>query len=545
MRHLIYSTALAALTAGAASADDAALLIGIEQYETLGVIAGADDVTKASSDLNDRGFTVLSLTNGRVSSSSQAIAEWIAEVPDSDRLLVALTGRFATDGTRSWLIAADANSPTIMTIGQQGISIDGLLEILADRPRNAVLFLGAAGRGVDYDDWLREELGPIDVPDGVTVVTGPPNVVAAAVNGIAAQNGTEIMSQLRANDRLNLSGYVPRRFEFLPEGGFAPAPRSNAAEEALWQGALALDTVQAYRNYLSNYPVGRHASDAEAAIEAIISEPNRAARLVEEAMRLDRDERQDVQRDLTMLGYNTRGIDGIFGPGTRGAVTNWQQENGFPQTSYLTPDQITRIDAQAARRAAELEAEAERRAAAERRADNSFWEETGREGDEAGLRAYLERYPDGIHAEEARDDLQRMEEAARQRARAAERRDWDLAREADSDDAYSLYLQRYPNGNFVEAAQARREELRQQDNRRDEVIAAEAQENALGLTAFTRRLVETRLDNIGLEPGEVDGNFTGETRRALRRYQRDRQLEPTGFLNETTVVRLLADAIGR
>ncbi|NDV02744.1 peptidoglycan-binding domain-containing protein [Pseudoroseicyclus tamaricis] len=550
MRHLIMTTALAALTAAPAAADDAALLIGIEQYEQLTGVPGAADVIDAADELTDMGFTVLALPNARIPSATQAIAEWVAEVPDAERLFVALTGRFVTDGERSWLVTAEAGRPTLMTAGQEAISVDSLLQILGDRPGNAILFLGAAGQGRELDEWLRDGLGPISPPQGVTVVTGPPDVMADLVSGPVLEPEADILAPLRDERRVELYGYLPRQFEFMPSGGFAPSlpGRTNSdrqAEEALWQGAQALDTVQAYRNYLQNYPVGDYADEAEEAIRDIVSEPNRAARLIEEAMRLSREERQEVQRDLTMLGYNTRGVDGIFGPGTRGAITNWQQENGFSQTSYLTPDHITRIDAQAARRAAELEAEAERRAAAERRADNSFWDETGSDGGEAGLRAYLDRYPDGLHAAEARSELEDIEAAKRARARQVEREAWDRVRDADTIAAYDGYLRNYPSGSFVEEAEARRDELRRQLGQQDEMEAAQARENGLNLNSFTRRLVETRLDNIGLQPGPVDGQFNEQTRQALRRYQRDRQLDVTGYLNEETIVRLLADAIER
>jgi peptidoglycan hydrolase-like protein with peptidoglycan-binding domain len=43
----------------------------------------------------------------------------------------------------------------------------------------------------------------------------------------------------------------------------------------------------------------------------------------------------------------------------------------------------------------------------------------------------------------------------------------------------------------------------------------------------------------------VDGTFDADTRRALRNYQRDRGLPVTGFLNEPTLVRLLADTLGQ
>ena len=48
---------------------------------------------------------------------------------------------------------------------------------------------------------------------------------------------------------------------------------------------------------------------------------------------------------------------------------------------------------------------------------------------------------------------------------------------------------------------------------------------------------------LGLNPGEVDGQFDAATRRALRRYQRERDLPVSGYLNEPTVVRLLADSL--
>ena len=50
-----------------------------------------------------------------------------------------------------------------------------------------------------------------------------------------------------------------------------------------------------------------------------------------------------------------------FGRGTRTAITDWQKAQGFDATGFLTAEQITRLDAQAERRAAELEAEAETR----------------------------------------------------------------------------------------------------------------------------------------------------------------------------------------
>lgn len=51
-------------------------------------------------------------------------------------------------------------------------------------------------------------------------------------------------------------------------------------------------------------------------------------------------ERREVQRRLTFLGYNTRGVDGVFGSNTRRALATWQRDNGLRASGYLTADQL-------------------------------------------------------------------------------------------------------------------------------------------------------------------------------------------------------------
>lgn len=51
-------------------------------------------------------------------------------------------------------------------------------------------------------------------------------------------------------------------------------------------------------------------------------------------------ERRDVQRQLTSMGYNTRGVDGNFGPNTRRALSEWQSDEGLRVSGYLTAEQL-------------------------------------------------------------------------------------------------------------------------------------------------------------------------------------------------------------
>jgi hypothetical protein len=254
------------------------------------------------------------------------------------------------------------------------------------------------------------------------------------------------------------------------------------------------------------------------------------------ALGLGREQRRDIQRDLSLLGYNPRGIDGIFGPGSRAAIAAWQRAEGYPPTSYLTAPQIDDMAEHAAIRAAELEREAAARKAEEERQDTIYWRETGRKGDEAGLRAYLARYPDGLYSEIADQRLAEIELSKRAAAAAEERAFWDDVRANDNEAAYRRYLQRYPNGAFAEEAEARLDALTEDAGNAE----ARAEEQRVAGNAITRLLVENRLRAAGFDPGPIDGVFNNRTRRAIRQFQRAAGLEVSGYVTQHTMVRLLA-----
>ena len=63
----------------------------------------------------------------------------------------------------------------------------------------------------------------------------------------------------------------------------------------------------------------------------------------ETALGLTRSERQEIQRRLVLLGYDTRGVDGVFGKGSRAAIGEWQGGNEFPVSGFLDLNQIANL----------------------------------------------------------------------------------------------------------------------------------------------------------------------------------------------------------
>jgi peptidoglycan hydrolase-like protein with peptidoglycan-binding domain len=375
--------------------------------------------------------------------------------------------------------------------------------------------------------------------------------------------GAELRPAIEEAGDVFAKGYLPEGFVFTPED--ARAPQTAGAEEAeraedarraeevrraeearaAFAAAEQDDTIEAYRRFIDRHPEAAQVAEARAAIEEIRTDPLREARRAEEALDLGREARRRIQRQLTLLDYAPRGIDGLFGPNTRAAIERFQRDEGRAATGYLTQAQIDTLASRAEARQAELEAEAERRRLADEAQDRAVWAATGAEGDAAGLRTYLERYPEGLFAEDARARLSELEAQSRAAAEAADAADWERARATDTVQAYRRYLDARPEGAFAEQARARIDRIEGRGEREAAEAAARQAEQQLNLNDVTRLLVERRLAQLGLEPGPANGSFDDATRQAIRAFQRDRGLPATGYLTDQTVAQMIAGLGGQ
>lgn len=555
MKTLLRCTLATLALAGTAQAQSDALIVGNGSYSVLDRLTGASGVLAATSPLEREGFAVVQLGEATATQMRAGLGRFIAGLDgQTERVAVILSGRFVHSASDSYLLPVGMEEPlTPGAVFAEALPLSVVLGLLADYPGAALLVLGEGDSDALDLPFLRAGAGVLDAPQGVSVIRGAPEAVSRLAQRDLAVPDRPLLARARAAG-LEVSGYAPEGWHLLPTAVeqdtdstiTSPAPvQPSRADEQLWQSVSARDTLEGYRTYLDTFPEGDRANAARQRIRAIEAEPERDQRLAEEALTLSRDARREIQRNLSLLDYDTRGIDGIFGPGTRGAITAWQDRNGFAASGYLDREQITRIAAQAERRAAELEEDARQRQAELERLDRAYWEETGARGDLPGLRAYLDRYPDGVFAEVANERLEAIEAERREQAAGRDRDAWDQAQDAGSLSAYRRYLEDFPNGAFAEQARGRIEDLQRSDGDRERMARAEAQEAALNLNAGARRIAEDRLRALGLKPGEVDGVFDGKTRRAIRRYQEARSLSVTGYLDQATVVRLLADSLLR
>lgn len=549
MRQRACLAILAAVISAPAIAQDAALVIGNENYRNADDIAAADDALDAADALETAGFVLRKGADLTAPAMQALLGEHYGDTTRPGRSVILLTGHFVHAGRETWLVATGANRPTLASIDASGLPLSTVLAIAAERPGGALVLLGTEERRIDLGRGLTAGIGPVDVPQGVTLIEGDAADVAAFAGDLVENRGKTIADLAAAAEDLRTSGYLGAFAPFLPlPEGTAPAPAAPAApaagdgEQAFWSATEAIGTRAAYDAYLGRFPNGAHAAAAKAAIRRL-DDPAAQAEAAEAALTLTRDQRREIQRNLSILDIDPKGIDGVFGPGSRKAIATWQSRAGYEGTGFLTARQITVLADEADRRAAELEAEAAARKAEQDRQDRLYWDQTGAAGDEAGLRAYLKRYPDGLFAELAQERLAVFDDAKRKEAAAADRAAWDRAAAADTVPAYREYLAAYPEGAFAEQAKQKVAAMSETPAEADARQKAEAAERALNLNPVMRSLIEQRLAALGLKPGAADGTFDDDTRRAIRRYQQARGLPVTGYLNQQTVARILVDSL--
>ena len=599
--------ACACVLAPPAAAENRAFVVGTQPLGEDAGATAAGDVSGAVEALETAGFEVVSGVDLDIDALREGLGNLLAD-DAPERSVILLAGRFASSDRSGWYLPGATDAPSLATVDGVALSLDTVLEIAGRSPGGAVVLLGSAApadgdpdapdtAGADVPGalgtGLLPGLGRVQPPQGVTVITGEIPDILRFVEETLVTPGLSLPDMLEGAEGLMAQGFLSPLWHFLPghaaalepdaEAGARPADAAAAAEREVWQATQDTDTRVAYEAYLARYPDGRFADDARSAIDALAGDPER----MEGALGLGAAARQQIQRNLTVLNHDTRGVDGIFGPGTRGAIRNWQQASGFEATGFLTAGQIDVLARMAATRTAELEEEAREQALERERADRGYWEDIGRGQDEAGLRAYLDRFPDGQFSDVAATRLSEIE-AARDRsawedaqaedtgaayrryleahpdgafagrarvrladlgeaeALAADEDAWNAARQADTADAYAGYLAAFPEGASSGPAAARLAELTAQAAPDAAAISQEqarAAEAALGLNPLLRSLVEAQLQAQGFAPGRIDGQFDADTRAALGNYQAARDLPVTGHVDRDTLNRMIADGL--
>jgi peptidoglycan hydrolase-like protein with peptidoglycan-binding domain len=530
-------------TAASAWADGAALVVGNRTYRRAPTMYEAERVLDAVGDLQRAGYSVEAARDVGAEFLRRSFAGFLGRVNTADRAVIVLSGHFVHSASETWFLPIDSPTPNIVSVNFDGIALSSILDLAAMHPGRVAVFLGTFPRDFTTGTGVKPGIGALDIPQGVFVATGKPEEIALSLGRDFLAPGVGFARALE------LAPPSIEGFGFVSDaGGLTDAVdtgrQARLIEEGFWNAVESLGTEEAYGRYLSAYPNGAYAAEARARLDALRpASPEEQARAAEDALNLSRDQRRAIQEHLSLLGYDTRGVDGVFGRGSRAAIGSWQRDNRQDQTGYLTGAQIARLEGQAQRRARELAEEARREQLRLEQEDRDFWQSSGAAaGDVRGLRRYLRTYPDGLFADVARVKLDAFREEQRRRVPPAERNAWEKAETSGLLEDYEAYLARYPDGAFADEAKEKLDKLREEAAQAAEIEAAKRAEDELQLNGFGRLLIENQLAAVGIPVGRADGVFDDDSRKAIRIFQRTRGFPVTGYVSRAVIVRLVAEA---
>ncbi len=551
---------------GTAFADDMALVIGNGAYKNTSVAeTAARDAEAVGEALEAAGWTVVKGTDLDRQSMRKTIRGFAESLDKADRILIFYSGHALRTGGETFLAPVDARATSLTDVLFDGVPLDLLMQLAAEKPGDAVVFLdGAQLRGFRPEDFVEPGLADLEGPDGVMIVSAaaPGRAVrrsrwrdsrfARLIIDQFLQPGVSVEKVAGSvSGPTYVTGSVDDDFMLVdpPKPADDPGGLDTEIEITFWRTAERSGRREDYEAYLKRYPSGFFVELAKQRLgvkddgtrddDVPDVDPNVEA---ENDLNLSRIRKRKVQEFLNVLGFNPRGIDGIFGKGTRRALARWQLDRGYEETGFLTRPQLRQLrrEGSAAVEQARLDAERKKREA--EAADNAYWNVTGATGRANDLRNYLEKYPEGLHAADARQSLEKLAEAEADTLARDERRAFRRAKRRDTAEAYRDYLGQYPNGIFRDRALARLDEIEGAERKKAERRRLRAIENGLGLSPNDRISVEMRLRFLGYDVGPQDGKFDRRTRSAIRGYQKSRGINVSGFLNRPTIVRLVRDS---
>ncbi|MFK7942200.1 MAG: peptidoglycan-binding protein [Paracoccaceae bacterium] len=564
----IYAAALGAaisfgaVPGGQALAGNAALIIGNGDYAYAPGAATAErDTRSLSAAFQSAGWAVLQGTNLDRAGMRELITQFAAEAEDADAVAIFYSGHAIRAGGVSFLAPVETKAETLTDVVFDGVPLDLLLAIAGEKAGSAVLFVdGAQLRGFSPTDTFEPGLSDLEGPDGVLIISAaePGKAVrrsswrdsrfARLIVDRFLDPGASLMEVAEnAPAPVWITGNVDREFSLaaLPE---AEAEGLEAEIElAYWRAAEKSGAAEDYQAYLKRFPNGIFAEFARARLglsadAAVPEEPEVDPRIqAERDLNLSRARKRRLQEYLLALGYDPKGIDGLYGRGTRRAIVAWQRKNGMANEGWLTKDQVGLLTEQG-----EAALEEQRRIAEEQRRireaeDNAYWSATGAKATQAGYRAYLEKYPEGQHSKIARAAMAKVAEAEADALARKERRVWRRAEKRATAEAYRNYLGEYPEGVYRDNALAKLDAIESAERNAALADKLTKIENSLNLSDNDMLSVEQRLRFLGFEVGAVDGLFDERTRAGIKGYQNTREMEETGYLNRPTVVQLVRD----
>lgn len=556
--------AVAPAAAQQAQPERVALLIGNGDYDNAPAAETAvRDVRAVGDALKSAGWDVTTGTDMDRDAMRAALDRFAQRAQGAEDVLVYYSGHALRTGGQTYLAPVDQEADSLVDVEFGAVPLSVVMRILERASEQGVLLIdGAQLAGFEPTSFVEPGLADINAPEGVFVISAAPpgqairrspgrdsRFAQLLVDEFLQPGADLVRTANKVGAPIWITGTAPaQKFALSPEGRpMAEGGLESEIELAYWRTAERTGRAEDYRAYLKRYPNGTFAEFARDRLDLQPDEqlPDRPqldpAVDAENAMNLSRARVRQVQSWLSALGYEAGPADGLLGSKTRSALRDWERANDLDVNGYMSSTELDRLQQQGETVVAEQRRKQEEERRVAEAEDEAYWSETGARATAAGYRRYLDRFPQGLHAREARAALSALAEAEADDNLRQERREFRRAEREDTPEGWRDYLAQYPNGAFRDQATARLDELEGVERQTARSDRAQRIEQSLGLNGQDRLSVEQRLRSLGYEPGPLDGQFDRRSRAAITNYQASRGMEATGYLDRQTVVSIVQE----
>mgnify|MGYP001799565437 CR=1 FL=1 len=382
-------------------AERVALVIGNSEYERVQRLSNpVNDAKDVGASLERIGFEVTTLLNANRSELNQSLSTFARKARGSEMAIVYFAGHGMEIDNSNYLLPVDADIRDPLDVAFEGIEMSQFLRVVegAETLKLVLLdacrdnpFLVMASGGTRS---LRRGLARIEPPGGVLVGyaarggtvaydgEGRNSPYASALIQNLETPGLEIGKLFRLiRDRVfteTEGKQEPFTYGSLPAKDIylvAAKPNDDSANDVFKDFAQAdlAGSVDTWREFINKYgsdprhlTVADRAREKLAVLQSALAQPSRET--VSERNNQNNNEiryrawleigdehsltgeiflplesRKLVQKSLNMLGYDTDGVDGIFGPATRRAISAARYKVGVVVGDHLDRSFLERL----------------------------------------------------------------------------------------------------------------------------------------------------------------------------------------------------------
>jgi len=303
---LVLITAFFLLAPTAAEARKVALIVGNSNYANTSRLTNpANDIKLIAASARNAGFDDVTVAaNLSVNDFQKAMRDFRIKADGAEVAMVYYAGHGIEAQGKNWLIPTDAQLKSDLDLPYEAINLDRMMEAVSGAQIRMVI-LDSCRNNPFGRSWrsgtraVQNGLAGIEADDVLVIFAAAPGQTAADGTGANSPFAASLAKRLPQpdlpvqllggairDDVLAATGGQQRPFVsasitgtpvyLVPRAGQTGTGNRAALEELMWKGAVAENSVSAFKAYLAEFPSGKYAAQAGDGVTRLGKNPKAA-----------------------------------------------------------------------------------------------------------------------------------------------------------------------------------------------------------------------------------------------------------------------------